>query len=75
MYSAMLGALFETNTMFGKIAQFIREVQTEMGKVTWPTQEELKSSTTIVLGLSLALAVFIFVVDYILAGIMDLVLI
>jgi len=61
--------------MFGKIAQFIREVQTEMGKVTWPTQEELKSSTTIVLGLSLALAVFIFVVDYILAGIMDLVLI
>jgi preprotein translocase subunit SecE len=61
--------------MFGKIAQFIREVQAEMGKVTWPTQEELKSSTTIVLGLSLALAVFIFVVDYILAGIMDLVLI
>ncbi|MGA1196452.1 MAG: preprotein translocase subunit SecE, partial [Candidatus Latescibacterota bacterium] len=59
--------------MFGKIAQFIREVQAEMGKVTWPTQEELKSSTTIVLGLSLALAVFIFVVDYILAGIMDLV--
>jgi preprotein translocase subunit SecE len=61
--------------MFGKIAQFIQEVQGEMGKVTWPTQEELKSSTTIVLGLSLALAVFIFIVDYILAGIMDLVLI
>lgn len=61
--------------MFGKIAQFIREVQSEMEKVTWPNQEELKSSTTIVLGLSLALAVFIFVVDYILAGIMDLVLI
>ena len=61
--------------MFGKIAQFIREVQSEMEKVTWPNQEELKSSTTIVLGLSLALAAFIFVVDYILAGIMDLVLI
>lgn len=61
--------------MFGKIAQFIREVQTEMGKVTWPTQEEVKSSTTIVLGLSLALAVFIFIVDYILSSIMDLVLI
>jgi preprotein translocase subunit SecE len=61
--------------MFGKISQFIQEVQVEMGKVTWPTQEELKSSTTIVLGLSLSLAVFIFIVDYILAGIMDLVLI
>lgn len=61
--------------MFGKIAQFIKEVQGEMGKVTWPTQDELKSSTTIVLGLSFALAIFIFLVDYILAGIMDLVLI
>jgi preprotein translocase subunit SecE len=61
--------------MFGKIAQFIQEVQIEMGKVTWPTQDELKSSTAIVLGLSLALAVFIFIVDYVLAGIMDLVLI
>lgn len=61
--------------MFGKIAQFIKEVQGEMGKVTWPTQDELKSSTTIVLGLSFALAIFIFIVDYILAGIMDLVLI
>jgi preprotein translocase subunit SecE len=61
--------------MFGKIAQFIQEVQAEMGKVTWPTRDELKSSTTIVLALSVTLAVFIFVVDYILAGIMDLVLI
>ncbi len=61
--------------MFGKIAQFIQEVQSEMGKVTWPTRDELKSSTTIVLALSVTLAVFIFVVDYILAGIMDLVLI
>ena len=61
--------------MFGKIAQFISEVQVEMGKVSWPTREELKSSTTIVLALTAVLAVFIFVVDYILAGIMDLILI
>jgi len=61
--------------MFGKISQFLIEVQGEMGKVTWPTRDELKSSTRIVLALSLALAVFIFIVDYFLAGIMDLVLI
>jgi preprotein translocase subunit SecE len=72
---ATLGALFGTNAMFGKIAQFISEVQSEMGKVSWPTREELKSSTTIVLALTAVLAVFIFVVDYILAGIMDLILI
>ena len=61
--------------MFAKISQFLGEVQGEMGKVTWPTRDELKSSTTIVLALSLALAAFIFVVDYFLAGIMDLILI
>ncbi len=61
--------------MFGKISQFIIEVQAEMGKVTWPTQDELKSSTYIVLALSVALAAFIFVVDYFLSTIMDFVLI
>jgi len=61
--------------MFGKVSQFIQEVQSEMGKVTWPTRDELKSSTAIVLALSVVLAIFIFAVDYLLAGIMDLVLI
>ena len=61
--------------MFTKIKRFLSDVQGEMGKVTWPTREELSSSTKIVLGLSLALALFIFIVDYILAGIMDIVLI
>jgi len=61
--------------MFTKIKRFLSDVQGEMGKVTWPTREELSSSTKIVLGLSLVLALFIFIVDYILAGIMDIVLI
>ena len=61
--------------MFSKITRFLSDVQGEIGKVTWPTREELSSSTKIVLGVSLALALFIFIVDYILAGIMDLVLI
>ena len=61
--------------MFGKISQFIGEVQGEMSKVTWPTRDELKSSTTIVLALSLALAGFIFIVDSFLSSIMELILI
>ena len=61
--------------MFGKIAQFIRDVRSEMGKVTWPTREELSASTTIVLVVSLALAVFIFIADFILSRIMDLILV
>ena len=61
--------------MFGKISQFFGEVRVEMGKVTWPAREELKSSTAIVLALSIALAVFIYIIDTFLAGIMEFILI
>ncbi len=61
--------------MFQKISQFVSEVQVEMGKVTWPTRDELQTSTLIVLGVSFALALFIFVVDYILASFMEIILI
>ena len=60
--------------MFQKPVQFVRDVRVEMGKVTWPTRDELSASTTIVLVVSLALAVFIFVADFILSRIMDLIL-
>ncbi|MDE2888566.1 MAG: preprotein translocase subunit SecE [Gemmatimonadota bacterium] len=53
--------------MFAKVAQFIKDVQLEMGKVTWPTRDELIASTTIVLVVSLALSVFIFAVDFVLS--------
>ncbi len=60
--------------MFRKIVQLIKDVRVEMGKVTWPTRDELTASTTIVLVVSLALAVFIFVVDEVLAFAMNQVL-
>ncbi|MCY3764606.1 MAG: preprotein translocase subunit SecE [Gemmatimonadetes bacterium] len=53
--------------MFAKVAQFIKDVQLEMGKVTWPTRDELIASTTIVLVVSLALSLFIFAVDFVLS--------
>ncbi|MDA0746156.1 MAG: preprotein translocase subunit SecE [bacterium] len=61
--------------MFQKIAQFFKDVQVEMGKVTWPTRDELTASTTIVLVVSLAMAIFIFIADLLLSRIMDLLLI
>jgi len=60
--------------MFGKAIRFIREVQAEMGKVTWPTRDELTSSTTIVLVVSLALAVFIYIADLVLSFVMNQIL-
>jgi preprotein translocase subunit SecE len=50
-----------------KPANFISEVNQEMSKVSWPTSEELKESTLIVIVLSIAFAIFIFISDTILS--------
>jgi len=60
--------------MIGKLQQFIADVKFEMTKVSWPSWEELKSSTYIVLGLSLVLIVFLFFVDFLLSKILNIVL-
>ena len=46
-----------------KIVGFFNDVVKEMKKVTWPTKEELKESTTIVIIVCLILAAFTYVVD------------
>ena len=46
-----------------KIITFFRDVYKEMNKVTWPTREELKESTTIVIVVCLVLSSFTYVVD------------
>tara|TARA_X000001036_G_C20257732_1_gene634877 strand:- start:377 stop:559 length:183 start_codon:yes stop_codon:yes gene_type:complete len=60
--------------MVKKIQNFLSDVRFEMSKVSWPTWEELKSSTYVVLTLSLILILFLFVVDFILAKILKIVL-
>jgi preprotein translocase subunit SecE len=37
-----------------------------MGKVTWPTREELKESTLVVIVASVIVTIFIFIVDRVL---------
>ena len=60
--------------MFEKIKKFLSDVKFEMSKVSWPTWEELKSSTYVVLTLSFILIIFLFTVDFILARILKVVL-
>jgi preprotein translocase subunit SecE len=54
--------------MFDKIKQFIKEVRSELTKVTWTTREELIYSTIIVIVVSLVLAVFIGIIDMVLSN-------
>ncbi|HGY54238.1 MAG TPA: preprotein translocase subunit SecE [Caldithrix abyssi] len=58
--------------MIKKIQQFIKDVQTEMAKVSWPTRNELMNSTVIVIVVSLLFTVFIFVADLIISNIVKI---
>lgn len=46
-----------------QVREFLREVKVEMSKVTWPSKEELKSSTQVVLMMLVVVAAIIYVYD------------
>ena len=46
---------------------YVRQVKVEMQKVTWPTRQELTTSTIAVLIMVVLAAVFLFLADQILA--------
>ncbi len=53
--------------MFGKMGEFFREVWAELKKVTWPNREETISSTGIVLVVTVVVALYLGLVDFILS--------
>jgi preprotein translocase subunit SecE len=61
------------DSMFQKIANFVRDVRTEMSKVSWPTRDQLKGQTLVVIFVSLFFAVFIFAIDHLLSRFMSLI--
>jgi preprotein translocase subunit SecE len=48
-----------------RVKEFYEDVMTEMKKVTWPSREELKSSTSTVLMLLGIVSVIIYAYDYV----------
>ncbi|OGC02522.1 preprotein translocase subunit SecE [candidate division KSB1 bacterium RBG_16_48_16] len=59
--------------MFQKVTKFLRDVNNEMAKVSWPSRNELKGQTIIVIVVSLFFAVFIFGVDHLLSRVISLI--
>ena len=53
--------------MLEKARNFIVEVAGELGRVNWPTREELVNSTTVVIVFSICFAVFIGLFDLVLS--------
>jgi len=52
--------------MIDKVKKFINETRVEMRKVTWPTRQELKESTKVVIVATFVVTVFIGIIDQIL---------
>ena len=60
--------------MIKKFQEFLLGVESEMKKISWPTFEQLRGSTGVVLVLSLILVIFLFVVDFALSRIVSVIL-
>ncbi len=52
------------NSMANKIVQYFQEAHTELKKVTWPTRQETIKHTLLVIGISIALAIFLGGLDF-----------
>ena len=50
-----------------QVRDFVKEVQVESTKVSWPTRNELRDSTIVVIAAVMVVTAFVFVVDRVLA--------
>jgi preprotein translocase subunit SecE len=57
-----------------RIREFVQEVLAEFRKVTWPSRQELISSTAVVIVVTLVLAFFLGGVDIVLARVVERIL-
>ena len=58
----------------GGIANFIRETKQELNKVTWPSRNELWQATLVVITSTFIMALLIGIMDFILSGLMRVLL-
>jgi len=54
--------------LWGQTVAFLKDVRVEMTKVTWPTWQELKGQTIVVIVAVLMIATFIGIVDLFLSN-------
>lgn len=52
---------------------FLIEVRRELKKVTWPTRQEITQMTTLVVVVSLAVGIYIGIIDVVLAKAIELI--
>ncbi len=62
------------DNIFGKAAQFLREVKVELKKVAWPSRKQTIGSTVVVIALVMIISVFLGAVDLGLSSLIRMVL-
>ena len=67
-------ALKHKDNIFGKTAQFLREVKVELKKVTWPSRKQTIGSTVVVIALVIIISIFLGAVDLGLSSLIRIVL-
>lgn len=53
----------KTSNQPNSVIRYFREVRGELRKVTWPTREESRRLTAVVIGVTIAFAIFFWALD------------
>ncbi len=61
-------------SLFDRIGKYVGDVRIEATKVSWPTRDEVKESTTVVLVAVFIIAIFIYFVDLVFGKIVQSIL-
>ena len=60
--------------IFQKVIRFLSEAKLELKRVTWPTPKQTMASTTVVIVIVFIIAIYLGIIDYILAKLVKLIL-
>jgi preprotein translocase subunit SecE len=60
--------------MWQKVKEFLKEVRVEASKVTWPTREELRESTIVVVVTVAIISAFTAIVDRVVVQLVTLII-
>ena len=58
--------------MANRVTTFLSEVKSELKKVSWPTRDELKASTVVVIIATFLLGLYIGIIDFVLSKVITL---
>ncbi len=61
----------ETEKKENRVIKYFREARAEMRKVTWPTRQEALYLTGIVLAVTVAMSILLWVLDTLFTGVMS----